>query len=97
MTVADWPGFRVIGKVVPDTVKPAPVIVAALMVTDEVPVDVRVIGCVDGTPTVTFPNGKLVALMLSVGVPVPVAVVVPVPLRLITAVPLVDELLEIVS
>ena len=95
MSVADWPGFSVIGKVIPDIVKPVPVIVAALTVTAEVPVDVRVSGCVDGTLMVTFPNDKLVALMLRVGVPV--AVAVPVPLRLITAVPLVEELLVIVT
>lgn len=40
--VATWPGVKVTGKVTPDIVNPVPVSVAALMVTDEVPVEVRV-------------------------------------------------------
>jgi hypothetical protein len=51
----------------PDSVKPVPSSVAALTVTDAVPVDVKVTDCVDGLFTVTLPNARLVALRLSVG------------------------------
>jgi hypothetical protein len=57
----------------PDTVKPAPASVAALTVTDPVPVDVKITDCVDGLFTVTLPNAKLVALRLSVGIAVDTA------------------------
>jgi len=44
---------------------------AALTVTGAVPVEVRITDCVAGVFRVTFPNATLVALMLSVGTPVP--------------------------
>jgi hypothetical protein len=47
-------------------VKPAPVIVAALIVTGAVPVDFIVTECVTGSFTATLPKVTLVALMLSV-------------------------------
>jgi len=59
----------VTGNVTPDTVKPAPVSVAALTVTDPVPVDVKVTDCVEVVFSVTSPNARLVALMPSVDVP----------------------------
>jgi hypothetical protein len=40
-------GFRVTGNVTPDTVNPLPLIVAELIVTADVPVDVTVTGNVD--------------------------------------------------
>jgi hypothetical protein len=59
LSVADWVGFRVTGKVAPDIVKPVPVNVAELMVTGAVPVEVNVTGSVDGVFTVTLPNARL--------------------------------------
>jgi len=70
VSVAAWLGFSVSGKVAPDIVNPVPVRVAALMVTDAVPEEVRVRDCVAGTFIPTLPNATLVELMLSVGVPV---------------------------
>lgn len=64
-------GFRVNGKLAPETEKPDPVTVAALMVTAAVPVDDRVTVCVVAVFTFTLPNPMLPALTPSVGVPVP--------------------------
>jgi hypothetical protein len=64
-SVTAWPGFNVAGNVGPDTVKPAPVTAAVLIVTGAVPVEVKVTGCVAGVLTTTSPNATLVALMLS--------------------------------
>ena len=47
-SVTAWFGFNVTGKVAPDTLKPAPLTVAALIVTAAVPVDVSVTGWVTG-------------------------------------------------
>ena len=77
----------------PDTVYPAPLSVAELMVTGAVPVEVNVTGCVDGVFTVTSPNVRLAALIVNCEL----NSAVPVPLRLTTALLLVDELLWIVS
>lgn len=57
------------GKVSPETVKPAPVSVAALTVTDPVPVDEKVTDWVEDVLTNTSPNARLVALMLRVDDP----------------------------
>ena len=46
-------GFKVTGKLLPETVKPAPEIVAEFTVTAEVPVEVRVTLRVPGQPIVT--------------------------------------------
>ena len=82
----------------PDTVNPAPLSAAELMVTGAVPVEVNVTGCVDAVFTVTSPNVRLVALIVSCGPgDCGLDAVVPMPLRLITAVLLVDELLWMVS
>ena len=64
-------GFRVSGKVAPETENPVPLTVAALMVTGAVPVDDRVTDWVAGEPTKTSPNEMLVALILSVDTPAP--------------------------
>ena len=78
MRVTDWVGFRVTGKVTPDTVKPVPVDAAELMVTGAVPVEVNVTGSVDAVFTPTLPNARLAGLIVNVGVealpppPVPV-------------------------
>ncbi len=55
----------------PETVKPVPAILAALMVTDAVPVEDRVRDCVAGELRPTLPKAMVVALTLSVGAPVP--------------------------
>ncbi len=51
--------------------KPVPAILAALMVTDAVPEDVKVRDCVAGELRPTLPKAMVVALTLSVGAPVP--------------------------
>jgi hypothetical protein len=58
-------GFKVIGKVTPETVKPLPATVAALTVTAEVPVEDRVRVCVEAVFTLTLPNDRLDELTLS--------------------------------
>ena len=63
--------MRVKGAPVPESVKPDPVTAAALTVTATEPVEVRVTDCVAGAFRLTLPKVRLVALMLSVGVPVP--------------------------
>jgi hypothetical protein len=63
-------GFRVRGKVAPETEKPVPLIPAAVTVTGAVPVEDRVTDCVAGEFCITLPKAMLVALMLSVGRPV---------------------------
>jgi hypothetical protein len=96
--VIDWFGFKVAGNVAPDTVKPPPLAVAELMVTGAVPVDVSVTGSVEAVFTVTLPNAKLAGLIVSCGLDnCGLDAVVPVPLSWTTAVPLVDELLWIVT
>ena len=47
----------------PDTVKPAPLSAAELMVTGAVPVEVNVTGCVEAVFTVTSPNVRLAVLI----------------------------------
>jgi hypothetical protein len=54
--------------VAPDIVKPVPVSVAALTVTGEVPVEVKVTDCVAGVFRTTSPKATLVALTPSTGV-----------------------------
>ena len=85
-------GFRVLGKLPPMMVKPAPVIAAEFTVTGVVPVDVSVNVSVVDVFTATLLNCRLVALTVSCGFPV-----VPVPLKDTTVVPLVVESLLIVS
>ena len=64
-------GLRVRGKVAPETVKPVPVTVAALTVTDAVPEEVKVSDCVAGEFRETSPKPMVVALTLSVGTEAP--------------------------
>jgi hypothetical protein len=79
----------VTGNVTPDTVKPVPFGVAALIVTGAVPVDVSVSGSVVAEFTVTLPNVRLAALRVNCGL----VAGLPVPVRFTTTVLLVDELL----
>ena len=88
-SVSDWPGFRLTGNAALETLKPAPVSAAELIVTGAVPVDVNVTGCVAAEPTATSPKVRFAALTVNCGFDT----TVPVPLRLTTAVLLVDELL----
>ena len=60
-----------IGKVIPETVKPVPATVPALTVTAAVPVEDRVSVCVVAVLTLTLPNAMLPVLTLSVGTPDP--------------------------
>jgi hypothetical protein len=64
-------GLSVSGKVAPETVKPGPATVPALMVTATVPVEDRVTVCVVAVFTFTVPKPMLPALTLSVGTPDP--------------------------
>ena len=59
--------FSVRGKLAPETEKPVPVSVAALMVTVAVPVEDSVIDCVVDELTDTLPKLRLEELMVSVG------------------------------
>ena len=68
MSVVVWPGLSVIGNPVPGSVNPAPVRVAALIVTGKEPEDVRVTDRVAEVLTGTAPKATLVALMLNVGI-----------------------------
>jgi len=64
-------GFRVSGKVAPETVKPDPATAASLMITATVPVDDKVSVCVVAVFTLMLPKLMLAALTLSVGTPDP--------------------------
>ncbi len=63
------PGVNVDRRMGPASENPAPVTVAEMMVTDAVPVDVKVTVWVAIVFSATLPNPTLVALMPSVGVP----------------------------
>ena len=63
--VTDWPGFKVTGKVAPETVKPVPVNAVELTVTGAVPLELSVTGCVDGVFSATSPNTRLTALSVN--------------------------------
>jgi hypothetical protein len=62
-------GFSVNGKLAPETEKPVPATVAALIVTAPVPEEDSVTDCVVAVLTLTLPNGRLDGLTLSVGTP----------------------------
>jgi hypothetical protein len=64
-------GFRVSGKEPPETVKPLPVVVAALTVTAAVPVEDRVMVCVAAVLTLMLPKIRLEELTLRVITDVP--------------------------
>src|SRR5271168_3118240 len=90
--VIDCVGFNVTGKLPPTIVKPAPVMVAEVTVTGDVPVDVSVSDWVVAVFTVTLPKLRLAALTVNCGTGAAVLV----PLRATTAVLPVVELLLIV-
>jgi hypothetical protein len=60
------PGFKVMGSVAPETVKPVPASATALMVKGRPPVDVKVTDFATGVFKVSLPKAKLVVLTLSV-------------------------------
>jgi len=64
-------GFRVRGKLAPETVKPVPATVAALTVTAAVPVEDRVSVCVVAVFAFTLPKARLEALTLNVDTEAP--------------------------
>jgi hypothetical protein len=57
-------GLSVIGKVAPDTVNALPLIAAALIVNEDVPLDVTVTGSVALDPTPTLPKLREVELIV---------------------------------
>ena len=63
-STADCPGFSVTGKVAPVIVNPVPVSVAALIVSGDVPDEVRVTDWLVGVLSVTFPKARLFVLRL---------------------------------
>jgi len=83
----------VTGNVAPEIANPVPLNVSEFTVTGAVPVEVKVMGCVDVVFTVTFPNVRLAALTVNCGF----ATAVPVPPSVTTAVLLVDESLWMVN
>ncbi len=88
-----WPGFSVAGRLPPTMVNPAPVIAAALTVTADVPVELKVNVFVVAVFTVTLPKLRLIALTPRIGF----AAATPVPLSVTTEVAPLLELLLIVS
>ena len=60
-------GFRVTGNVAPEKLNPVPVMLAALMVTGDVPVEERVTDCVKAVPTGSLPKFRLLLLKVRAG------------------------------
>lgn len=65
--------FSVNGNEAPATVNPLPLTVAALIVTEAVPTELRVIDCVLAEFTEIFPKFTLEGLTVSADVPAPSA------------------------
>jgi hypothetical protein len=65
LRIAVWVGFRISGKVTPETEKPVPVTLAALTVKGAAPVEDNVRNCVAGE--FTLPKAMPAALRLSLG------------------------------
>jgi hypothetical protein len=91
-SVAVCAGFSVSGKLPPTVVNSAPEIVAVLMVTGDLPADVRVRALVVAVLTASLPKLRLVALTVNCGF-----AATPVPLKATAAVLPLAELLLIVS
>lgn len=60
-------GFKVTGRVAPDTVKPVPLIIAELILNGAVPVEVSVTGSIASEPSFTVPKLKLFGFTVSCG------------------------------
>ena len=67
VSAAVWLGFRVRGKLAPESENPDPEEVTELIVTDAVPVEESVMVCVETEFTETLPKLTLVALTERVG------------------------------
>jgi hypothetical protein len=61
-SVSDWFGFNVAGKLPPTNENPLPLIITELIVTGDVPADVRVNACIVDEPTVTLSKSSLLVL-----------------------------------
>ena len=93
-SVIVWVGFSVTGKLLPPIIeKSDPLIAAELIVTGDVPVEVRVKDCVVDVFTVTLPKLKVAVLTANCGLGAGVLV----PPRVTWVVDPVDESLVIVS
>ena len=66
LIVADWPGFKVNGKLIGDIANPVPVTPADFTVTAAPPLDVTVTACVALAFKNTAPNEMFVASTLSI-------------------------------
>jgi hypothetical protein len=97
LSVAVCFGLNVIGNAAPDTVNPVPLMLAELIVTAAVPVEVSVTGSVALDPVVTLPKLKYVGLIVNCGCGAVAPVFVPVLVRLTTVVALVEALLLMVK
>lgn len=89
--VTAWPGARVRGATTPDAVNSDPAMEMPEMVTDAVPVDVRMTGSVADWPTGRLPKARLLVLRLNIS-----DAAAPAPLIFTIAVGLVGELLAMV-
>ena len=69
MRVADWPGLRVMGAMIPLAPKSEPATDTEEMVTGAEPEDFRTTAWVAVCPMLTLPKLMVVALRLSDGVP----------------------------
>lgn len=67
-SVTTWLGFKVSGKLPPNTENPAPATVAALTVTAAVPLEVRVTDIETAAFKTTLPNDKRLVLTLNPGI-----------------------------
>ena len=90
-------GFKVNGKLAPETENPVPLTASALIVTAAVPVEVRVTVCEVAEFTLTLPNAIVEALTPSVGTldPICSAKVFVLPPALAVSVTLCDVLTEL--
>jgi len=67
VNTAACPGFRVAGRLPPETEYPVPVTESELMVAATVPVEVTVTDFVTAVPTETLPNANELTLRLKAG------------------------------
>jgi hypothetical protein len=68
VSVAVWPGFKVTGKLIPESPNPVPDTVAPLIVSATVPEEVNVTVFVMAVFSASVPNATLVLLKLSADV-----------------------------
>lgn len=68
VSVSDWPGFNVAGRLTAEAEKPLPVVEIEFTVTGPVPLELSVRLCVVALFSTIAPNEMLVAFSVSVGV-----------------------------